>query len=105
MIKIREIPMFIPTVELYNSQGFIGEVNEFELLDVRRQICEENVDDYYVLLNDDKIRISADGEWIADEEDNHEIMKNYFGSEDRLDMSIAVRIAQRAKKVNYENWT
>lgn len=65
MIQINKITP--PSVTLYNPDGeFIGVINEYEFNDFRLQICQNNIQGYFIEYKDRRIFIDNDGnldEW------------------------------------------
>lgn len=60
MIQIRKITP--PTVDIYGpGDVFIGTFNEYELLDFRAQIKENQVSGYYLIVNQEKVQLDQDG--------------------------------------------
>jgi len=60
MIKINDITL--PTAKLYDPTGFcLGELNEYQFINVRIQIKNENVQGYYCIFNGIVINIDEDG--------------------------------------------
>lgn len=52
-----------PTLEIFNPNGeLIGEVNEYEFLDIRVQIREAQVFGYYLVFKGKKVRLDKNGE-------------------------------------------
>lgn len=61
VIKINKIA--IPNVELFTPNcESLGIINEYELLDVRVQINKSKVSGYYLIFNNEKIRLDRFGE-------------------------------------------
>lgn len=61
MIKINKITP--PTLDVYTSNGeLIGEVNEYEFLDIRVQIKKLQLSGYYLIFKGKKVRIDRNGE-------------------------------------------
>ena len=61
MIQIKEVKM--PTVKLYSpDKKFLGEITEYQLLDIRVQIKKEKVFGYYIEFNNRNIRLDKYGE-------------------------------------------
>lgn len=59
-IKVKTIE--IPKVDLYSPEGVhLGNLNEYEFLDVRVQIKETQSVGYYVMFNDNKVGIDING--------------------------------------------
>ena len=78
-------------VALYNPEGnYIGSINELEFLDIRLQICNQSLEGYYIITdNDTEIQIDKNGEVDKWEE-------GLFGK--GLELSIAIRRSQKSKK-------
>jgi hypothetical protein len=58
----------VENVELYSNKGkYIGLINKTQFYDVACQICEQNLDGYYVITNDKrKVMFDSNGEWSDD---------------------------------------
>lgn len=61
MIQIRKITP--PTVDIFYGPGdvFIGTFNEYELIDFRIQIKENQVSGYYLIVGDETVQIDQNG--------------------------------------------
>jgi len=61
MVQINKI--IPPTLEVYAPNGeLLGEVNEYEFLDIRVQIKKSQVSGYYLQFKGKKVRIDRNGE-------------------------------------------
>lgn len=61
MIQYKKI--IPPTMEFYSPEGiFIGIINEYEFLDARVQIKNEQVFGYYVIFEGTKVILDKNGE-------------------------------------------
>lgn len=61
MIKINKIEP--PKLDLYTPDGsHLGCINEYEFLDARVQIKKKQVFGYYLIFNNEKIRLDKNGE-------------------------------------------
>lgn len=61
MIQIKKITP--PTLEIYNRNGeLLGEVNEYEFLDIRVQIRKAQISGYWLIFKNKKVRIDRNGE-------------------------------------------
>lgn len=61
MIEVKKIK--IPLVELFDNEGnHLGEVNEYQFLDIRVQIKKAQQSGYYAVFDGEKIHIDRNGE-------------------------------------------
>lgn len=60
MIKVKKI--IPPLVDLYSPDGFyLGTLNEYEFLDARCQIKENQETGYFIIFNGEKIKLDRNG--------------------------------------------
>jgi len=60
MIELKTIDYV--RIPLYDNEDvLLGYVNEYELLNAQIQICQQSLEGYYVLLNDNKLVIDRYG--------------------------------------------
>lgn len=61
MIQINKI--IPPTLDIYDPSGnLLGTVNEYEFLDIRVQIKNNQLSGYYLIFKGKKVRIDRNGE-------------------------------------------
>lgn len=61
MVKIEKIKP--PVIDVYGpGDTFLGELNEYEFLDLREQISDEQASGYYIMFKGQKIEINLDGD-------------------------------------------
>jgi len=54
----------MPTVDLYSPDSeFLGTINEYEFYDVRVQIKKQKLDGYYVVFQEEKVKIDKNGKF------------------------------------------
>ena len=82
---------------LYDSNDtLLGYVNEYELLDIRIQICNELVEGYYLIMNNEKVHINKFGMIL-----HHNVYP--FDTIGKLEELLLLGIAKRKWIRNNEN--
>jgi len=75
---IKPIKIEVQTVEHFDPEGkSLGFLNDFENIDLRRQIAENKAIGYHLIFNGEKIDILPDGKitnWAVGLYDDHEIL-------------------------------